>query len=133
MKRIYIAGPYSAGNVVDVLRNIGKGEDACAKLFALGINPFCPWHDKDFILRNPQGDFDVERFYEYSLAWLEVCDAVYVLNGWRDSNGTRKEIIFAERKGIPVYYQEDISIEDFADLINSEGPVRDFNTHGYGY
>jgi len=104
MKRVYIAGPYSADNVLDVLKNIGIGEDMGATLFSLGFAPFVPWHDKDFILRRPMDDFSVENFYNYSLAWLEVSDAMLVLSGYESSKGTVKEIEFAEERGIPVFY-----------------------------
>ena len=52
MKRIYVAGRYSADNVLDVLRNIGRGEKMCAKLFKMGYAPYCPWHDKTYVMEN---------------------------------------------------------------------------------
>lgn len=104
MKKIYVAGAYSASNVLDVLRNIGRGEKACANLFAMGYAPFCPWHDKTFVTDNPDGAFTVSQFYEYSMAWLEVSDAVLVLPGWENSIGTKMEIQRANELGIGVYY-----------------------------
>ena len=104
--RVYVAGPYSAGNVMDVLRNIGRGQKACARIFSLGFAPFCPWHDKTYVYDNPEAEFTVEQFYKFSIAWLEVCDAVLVLPGWERSKGTLAEIDAAERLGIPVYYNE---------------------------
>ena len=104
MKRIYVAGPYSADNVLDVLRNIGRGEKMCADLFALGFAPFCPWHDKDYIINNPNGDYTVDDFYKYSLAWLEVSDAVLLVEGWESSKGTLAEIERSKELGIPVFY-----------------------------
>jgi nucleoside 2-deoxyribosyltransferase len=103
MKRIYVAGPYSADNVLDVLRNIGRGEKVCAELFELGYAPFCPWHDKSYVTDNPDGDFTVQKFYDYSMAWLEVSDAVVLVGDWRKSKGTMKEIERAKELGIPVY------------------------------
>ena len=104
MIRVYVAGAYSADNVIDVLKNIGRSEWYAAQLFAEGFAPFVPWHDKDFILRRPMDDFSVENFYNYSLAWLEVSDAMLVLSGYESSKGTVKEIEFAEERGIPVFY-----------------------------
>jgi hypothetical protein len=40
MKRVYVAGAYSADNVMDVLKNIGKGEYYAAKIFHIGFAPF---------------------------------------------------------------------------------------------
>lgn len=107
MKRIYVAGPYSANNVLDVLKNIGHGQKVCAELFADGYAPFCPWHDRTFITDNPDGDFTVEQFYQYSLAWLSVSDAMLVLDGWQNSKGTIKEIEHANKLGIPVFFSYD--------------------------
>jgi hypothetical protein len=103
MKRIYVAGPYSADNVLDVLRNIGRGEKACASLFKMGFAPFCPWHDKSYVIDNPDHDFTVQQFYDYSMAWLEVSDAVLLTGAWHSSKGTLAEITRADELGIPVF------------------------------
>ena len=105
MKRIYVAGPYSANNVIDVLKNIGRGEKMCEHLFALGFAPFCPWHDKSYVIDNPNGHFTVEQFYDYSMAWLEVSDAMLVLPGYGSSKGTLAEIEKAKELNIPIFYQ----------------------------
>jgi hypothetical protein len=104
MIRVYVAGCYSANNVLDVLRNIGRGQQICAELFSLGFAPFCPWHDKSFITDRPDDHFTVQQFYEYSMAWLEVSDCIYVIPGWTKSSGTRKEIIRADELGIPIFF-----------------------------
>jgi nucleoside 2-deoxyribosyltransferase len=102
--RVYVAGAYSADNVMDVLRNIGKGQKACAEVFRLGFAPFCPWHDKTYVYDNPDVAFTVEDFYKFSMAWLEVSDAVLVLPNFQKSKGTLAEIEHAEKLGIPVFY-----------------------------
>jgi len=104
MKKVYVAGAYSADNVLDVLKNIGRGEEVCAELFLRGYAPFCPWHDKDFVFKRPYHKFTVDMFYDYSIAWLKVCDVMFVTGGWENSAGTKKEIKIAEEMGIPIYY-----------------------------
>lgn len=103
MKRIYVAGAYSADNVIDMLKNIGRGEHWSAEIFLRGFAPFCPWHDKQFVTDNYNYDFTVDQFYEYSLAWLMVSDAVFLVPGWENSKGTQKEIEIAVKNGIPVF------------------------------
>lgn len=113
MKRVYVAGAYSDTNVLSVLRNIGRGEEAAAKVFMNGMAPFTPWHDKTFIFSNWREDFTVPQFYEYSMEWLSVSDAVLVVDdvpgmkSWKDSVGTLAEIKKAEELGIPVFYSFD--------------------------
>ena len=41
--RVYVAGPYSADNVIDVLENIRKGQRASVEILLDGHDPFCPW------------------------------------------------------------------------------------------
>ena len=100
--KVYVAGAYSADNVLSVLQNIGRGEKACAELFRLGFAPFCPWHDKSYVIDNPDVNFSIEDFYEFSIAWLEVSDIMLVLPGHSGSGGTIKEIARAKELGIPV-------------------------------
>ena len=104
MKRVYVAGSYSANNVLDVLKNIGRGEQICTELFLKGYAPFCPWHDKDYVLRAPDAEFTVKMFYDYSMAWLEVSDIMLVLPNSENSKGTQAEIVRAKELGIPISY-----------------------------
>jgi hypothetical protein len=121
MKRckVYVAGPYSDTNVLGVLRNIGRGQDWASHLFMLGFAPFTPWHDKEFVIQNYDEHFEVSDFYEYSMEWLMVSDAVFVvpnlvgLKNWQDSGGTLKELETAEEHGIPIFYELD-KLEEYA-------------------
>lgn len=116
MKRVYVAGAYSADNVVDVLKNIGRGEWYAAKIFMMGFAPFCPWHDKDYVIKNWNKDFTVKSFYEYSLAWLVVSDILFLVPGWEESKGTLAEIKKAEELGIPI-------VKNFEDLFYIGGKI----------
>ena len=101
--RVYVAGPYSADNVIDVLKNIGRGQDVCAHLFSLGFSPFCPWHDKDFVITGYRNGFTLEQFYQYSLDWLSVSDCIVLIGKWWSSKGTMAEIEYAKEHCIPIY------------------------------
>ncbi len=107
MKRVYVAGAYSADNVVDVLKNIGRGETYAAKIFLMGFAPFCPWHDKDYVIKNWNQEFTVKMFYEYSLAWLEVSDVLFLVPGYENSKGTIAEIEKATVLRIPIVHSFD--------------------------
>lgn len=110
MIKVYVAGAYSDDNVLGVLRNIGRGEQEAANLFSMGYAPFTPWHDKDFILKNPYAKFDVKQFQEYSMEWLRLCDVVLIvpnvkgLKDWKHSKGTLAEIEEANKLKIPVVF-----------------------------
>ncbi len=102
MKRVYVAGAYSAGNTIDCLKNIGKGEYYAGRIFTMGYAPFCPWHDKSYVMTNWDIDFTVKMFYDYSIAWLNVSEVMFLIPGWEHSESTLAEIEIAEQLGIPI-------------------------------
>jgi hypothetical protein len=105
MKRVYVAGAYSADNVLDVLGNIQRGIRMSLRVLLAGHAPFCPWLDFHYcLLLRDNESVTVQQFYAYSLAWLEVSDAMLVLPGYEGSSGTLVEIARAKTLGIPVYY-----------------------------
>ena len=101
--RVYVAGPYSADNVLGVLRNIGRGEEVCAALFMEGYSPFCPWHDKTYAMHIHDERLQVDDFREHSMSWLEVSDVLFLVEGWQKSQGTKAEIRRARELGIPIF------------------------------
>lgn len=110
MIKVYVAGAYSDNNVINVLKNIGRGQETASELFLAGFAPFTPWHDKTFVIENWRENFTTEMFYNYSLEWLKVSDAVLIvpevtgMKSYKDSGGTQKEIETAIELGIPVFY-----------------------------
>ena len=112
MVKVYIAGPYSADNVMNVLHNIRKGIEMSYRVFAEGMAPFCPWLDYQYVLMDKERKLTIQDFYDYSIAWLLVSDAMLVLEGWQLSKGTLKEIEIAKERGIPVFYDIESLIKE---------------------
>jgi hypothetical protein len=74
------------------------------KVFKAGFAPFCPHLDFHYSLMvEDDTDFTVKEYYKYSMAWLEVSDAVLLLPGWEDSKGTLAEIERARELNIPIF------------------------------
>lgn len=114
MIRVYVAGAYSADNVIGVLDNIRKGIRKSTELLLKGYAPFCPWSDHQFQLQLQQDEtLAVKDYYDYSMAWLEVSQAVLVISDPKFSKGTQREIIRAEELGIPVFLKESDFYEAF--------------------
>ena len=104
MKRIYVAGAYSAGNVIGVLDNMREGMRLSTEVMLAGFAPFCPWLDYHFQLMLREGEnLSVDDYYQYSLEWLEASNAVLLVPGWESSKGTIAEIERAGYWGIPVF------------------------------
>ena len=105
MKRVYVAGAYSSDNVIGVLDNIREGMRWGTRVMLAGFAPFVPWLDFHFQLMLRDGEtLTVQQYYDYSMAWLEASDAVFVTPGWLNSAGTKMEIVRAVELGIPVFY-----------------------------
>lgn len=98
-KRIYIAGPYSKGDVVMNLRAVILVAD---KLAQAGHFPFIPHLSHFWHLLCPH---DYEFWIGQGLAWLEVCDYVLRLPG--ESIGADREVERAKELDIPVLFMID--------------------------
>lgn len=96
MKKIYIAGPYSKGDVAVNVHNAIKAAD---KLMSIGYAVYCPFlcHFQHLVCPRPYEDW-----LRHDLEWLPLCDAVLRLPG--ESPGSEIEVAYAVAEGIPVYY-----------------------------
>jgi hypothetical protein len=104
MKRIYIAGKYDDENIISCLANIRQGIEMAVKLAANGYAVYCPFLDFLFALVRGGAELDKQDFQKNSMAWVEVSDALLILDNWRTSNGTKREIARAEQLLIPIFY-----------------------------
>jgi len=113
-KRIYVAGPYSADNVITVLNNMRIGMRESTRIMLAGFSPFCPFLDYQFQLMLREGEeLTIEDYYKYSLDWLEVSDVLVVLDWWENSKGTLGEMARAAELHIPVYYGVDSFLKSY--------------------
>ena len=96
MKKIYVAGPYTKGDVALNVRNAFK---AANELSLKGFAPFVPHYTHFWHLLFPHE-------YEFWLAldkeFIPCCDAILRLPG--ESSGADKEANYASELGIPIFY-----------------------------
>ena len=108
MIRIYVAGSYNADNIVTSLNNMRIGMRAGTEVLLRGYTPFVPWFDYHFQLMLRENEkLTVDDYYRYSLGWLEVSDALLVVNYRDNSKGTKMEIERANELQIPVFFSLD--------------------------
>jgi hypothetical protein len=103
--RIYVAGPYTKG---DVAINVRNAYAAANRLADLGFAPFVPqathfWH---MLFPRPY-----EFWLDLDNQFLPCCQAVLRLPG--SSSGADKEVDFARRLRIPVFTEIDELAEHF--------------------
>ena len=119
MKRIYIAGAIRSTDPLQFLENIRRGMRLSAQAIIAGYAVYSPFVDFNFFLQLHPGDrIPVEMIQAQSMAWLEVCDAVLVVPGWENSQGTAAEISVAHAAVIPVVY----SLEEL-ELLTTENSL----------
>ena len=99
MIRVYVAGPYTHG---DVAANVHRAIEVGNNLSLLGYTPLVPHLSHLWHLIFPR---TYEFWLEYDLQWLAVCDCLLRIPG--KSTGADKEVKFAIARGIPVYYSID--------------------------
>lgn len=95
MKRVYIAGPYTKG---DVAENVNRAIRAANLLMDAGAYPYVPhlshfWH---LVYQRPYEDW-----LALDMAYLECAAAVFRIAG--ESHGADKEVEWAEAHGVPVF------------------------------
>lgn len=93
--RIYVAAPYSQG---DVPENVRRAMDAGSALIAAGHAPLVPHLNHFWHAHEPHPE---RVWLDLDLAWLAVADAVLRLPG--PSAGADAECEAARALGIPVY------------------------------
>lgn len=99
MKRIYIAGPYSAKTAREVQANVNKAIETACMLIIEGWNPYIP-HLSHYIWLHPWGEFSWNKWLELDLEWLRLCDALFYLG---PSRGADMEKRVAASMGMPIY------------------------------
>lgn len=104
MKKIYIAGPYTKG---DVAVNVKNAMDAANELMNLGFAPYCPHLTHFMHINNPQ---PYEKWLELDNQFVPVCDALLRLEG--ESSGADKEMDLARNNGLLIFF----SISDIAEF-----------------
>jgi len=97
MKKVYIASPYTIG---DIAVNVRKQIDCANDLITLGFIPFAPLMSHFHHIIHPRS---YEEWIEIDLEWIKVCDCLLRLDG--ESKGADCEVRYAkEICKIPVFY-----------------------------
>lgn len=105
MKIIYVAGKFRAPNAWETELNIRKAEEVAIQIWKAGAACICPHTNTRFF----DGAVPNDVFLEGDLDILDRCDAIFMLDNWRDSDGAVGEHMLACIKPMPVLY----SIREF--------------------
>jgi len=92
---VYVAGPYTGAEAA----NTRKALQAGTVLLERGYAPYVPHLTHFWHFLEPQ---NYETWMTFDLEWVDACDVVLRIPGL--SKGADREISYALRKGIPVYW-----------------------------
>jgi|SRR5215471_3980580 len=104
MKRVYVAGAYSTG---DVAVNVRNAYAAASRLADAGFAPFVPHHTHFWHMLSPR---PYEEWLTLDLAFLPCCDALLRLPG--ESVGADAEMLEARTLSIPVFEDVDTLVRE---------------------
>lgn len=102
-KKIYIAGPYTKG---DVAINVKNAIDVADRLMDAGFLVYLPHLTHFWHLVSPHS---YECWLELDIAFLRHCDALFRIEG--ESAGADKEEDIATKIGIPIFNDINLLIE----------------------
>jgi len=100
MKIAYVAGPYRAPTAAQRQDNIHRARQAAEALWKSGYAVLCPHLNT----ANMDGLVEDEQFLQGCLEMVRRCDLVWLLPGWRKSEGTVREVVEAEIRGVEVRF-----------------------------
>lgn len=106
MRKVYIASPYSKG---DIAANVHLQMETANTLINLGFCPFVPLLTHFQHLMFPQ---PYEIWLAQDTEWVKACDCLLRLGG--ESNGADREVKYMISLGKPVFYSID-ELEDYYD------------------
>lgn len=104
--KIYVAGPYTKG---DVAQNVRHAFAAANELADLGFAPFVPHYTHFWHMLFPR---PYEFWLELDNQFIPCCDAILRLPG--ESSGADKEVALARSIGLPVFQSIDDLVTHFA-------------------
>jgi hypothetical protein len=99
---VYIAGKFTGKTRADVDQNIAAAVALALEVARIGAMPVCPHSNTS------HPDFESLQPYTFwidgTLELLRRCDAVVMVDNWRDSSGAKGEREEAIKLGMPVFY-----------------------------
>ena len=110
MKVIYVAGKYSADSEWGMWQNIQHASEVARRLWLEGWAVICPHRNTMFFGSNSDSDWDL--WLNGDLEMVSRCDAIYMLDNWKESKGARVELEQAEKFRLEVYYEETDNVTD---------------------
>lgn len=109
---VYVAGPFRAKTPWLIEQNVRRAEEMALEVWKLGAVAVVP----HMLTRQFQDMLPDQVWLEGLLSLMSTCDVVLVLPGWERSEGTKAEIVEAQRQTKHVFY----SLKALADWLKAD-------------
>lgn len=107
---IYIAGPLSASTKEEEHKNVQRAIAIGIQLMRKGHRVMIP-HLTQYIADHPDCDLPRTRAFWvrwFDFGWMDKCDAVFFMEGWRESEGAILEYLYALQGMLRYYGLEEV-------------------------
>jgi len=104
MKLVYIVGPFRAATGWEIELNIRRAEALALEVWKLGAAAVCPHMNT----RHFHGVLPDEVWLNGYLEIMSRCDAVIIVDGWRNSAGSRAEVQLAIDLNLPIFHESEM-------------------------
>src|SRR3990167_4416251 len=107
MRLIYVAGKYKADTQEGVAENIHHAARVGFELWEKGWAVITPHLNTTFSGIAEFAEIQMKSMWLWGdLRIVEACDAIIMLDNWKDSNGAKVEKAYAEYLGKEIFYEE---------------------------
>lgn len=106
---LYVIGAYSG----DVENNIKKAENVSINLIRNGFHVITPHKNTSGYEKYEDDNITYRTWTEMDINIMLRCDAVYVMNNWVNSEGSKNEIEIAKKNGMSIYCEAIYPSESF--------------------
>lgn len=101
-KLIYTAGKYSDATLNLTKKNIQKAKEMSLEIWSLGAGAICPHLNSYLFDYKNQTTATWKDFLDADIKMIDGCDAIYMVNGWKNSKGAITEYEHAKKSHIKV-------------------------------
>ena len=111
-KLLFVSGAYTG----DVEKNIAKAEEVSIGLIRAGFHVVTPHKNIAGYEKYEDGTLNKRTWMDMCFNILRRCDAIYVMDNWKNSEGAKEEIAYAKQLGILIIWEEEFSVSDMVEL-----------------
>lgn len=99
---IYVSGKYTDSSKDKIERHIAKAREESIKIWEAGGIALCPHLNTMHFEEDCKCTYN--DYLEGDIRLLEGCDGIYMVEGWKDSEGAKIELKEAKKLGMYVFY-----------------------------